>query len=172
MRRKKKKNGIRIPGKIFEKHVQYGIPEVEGVYLCYYKPSGIPEAVYPVAGLEVSNWYNGKWGTKKQIVAFIGPLPVPLLDELYENKECISTVFYIGTLKGSSQFKFISGPHFQYRIAELQRGKKGRFIFEVDARKTLPLAVSRYDTPTKKWVPIENERKYQLIIRKYQKREK
>ena len=164
--------GIKIPGKIFEKHITFGVPELQGVYLCFYKPHGISDEIYPVSGMEISNWYKGKWGTKKQVVAFMGPLPVPLLDELYDNKECISVVFYISTLKAVTENKFKSGPHFQYRIAQLQKGKKGLFIFKIDAQKTIPFPVARYNKAKGKWVTITKVDKYLKIIQKYRKRQK
>jgi len=169
IKKKENQTGVNIPGKVFEKHIQFGTPSIQGVYLCFYRPHKISDEVYPVAGLEISNWYKDSWGTKNMVLAFIGPLPVPLLDQLYENKECIRTVFYIGTLKTASQGKFLSGPHFQYRMAEIQNGREGRFIFMIEAQKTASFPIAKYDTSQSKWVPIQNMSKYMKVIGKYRK---
>ena len=72
----------------------------------------------------------------------------------------------------STENKFKSGPHFQYRIAQLQKGKKGLFIFKIDAQKTIPFPVARYNKAKGKWVTITKVDKYLKIIQKYRKRQK
>ncbi len=166
----KRKKAFKLPGEIFMKHVQFGLPKIEGMYACYYKytsPESISSA-FPVAGMTLLNFNKGKFFGNRSVLAWIGPLPTLSLDELQDNKECNSRIFYISNLKTASKYKFESGPYLQHAVTSLQPGKKGYFIFEVNTHKSIPNPISRYNVKEGKWKNLEKKdiKKYIKIMKK------
>ena len=170
MMRRKNKNKINLPGKIFEKHIQYGLPEIDGVYLCYYKPNP-PEAfsaTFPVAGMKIMSFNKGSWAGKEFVLAYMGPLPTLNLDQLDQEKECVNQVFVIGTLKMAAQNRWTNGPYPQHILATLQTGEEKHFVFKLDSHISLPVPTNKWSIKKGKWQPVkkENIKKYQKMIKK------
>jgi len=166
IRRKSKQISLKVPGEIFLKHIQFGKPSYAGVYLCFYKPSGRPaHDNFPIAGMTVANYSDGAWGSRENILAFIGPLPVLSLDELAVNNKCEIRSFCIGTLKQAASNKWASFNHPQYILAYLKQEhrKKGNFIFELNSHKSMPIPLSRYNPETDKWDILSEDQQAQYI---------
>ena len=159
---------MKIPGEIFTKHIQFGTPDINGVYAIFYKPNPpLAHDNFPMSGLKIANYSKGSWGCSEQVLAFIGPLPVLSLDELEINKECVSKCFAVGSLKDAASGKFKSSNHPQYILAALQGSlmKKGNFIFELNSHKNMPIPLSKFDEKRNNWVSIKNPEIYLKTIK-------
>ena len=169
-RTKNKTKGMQVPGQILMKHIKFGEPEIDGMYMCYYKPfPPLAHDNFPMAGMIVVNYFKGKWSTGKNIIAFIGPLPVLSLDELVNNNECQGVNFYTGTLKDAAKGNFNTGPHTQLILANLNGLKKGEFVFDVNTHKSIPVPLVKYSTKRENTVTLDekNKKKYIKILKKY-----
>lgn len=162
---------IKIPGKIFMKHLQFGLPQISGIYACYYKHNNSNEAI-PPAGIKILHFNKDKFFGKDQVLAWIGPLPILSLDELQDNKECVSVVYYTGTLKQVINNKFKTGPHPQYINAVLQNNRKGDFIFEVNTHKSIPNPIAKFNIKINQFKKLKEKgiKKYIKIMKKYKEK--
>lgn len=170
-RKSMQKPSINIPGKALLKYVKYGLPKISGVYFVYYKTKdpGAMSSTFPAALTTKCVFNKGKWISNKQILAFIGPLPVLTLDEIEEGykKEDLSLhVYCTGTLKNAMQGKWKEGP-FQDDISPLcSKGEKGDYVFEVNQRTTIPVPINFYSEKAGKWLKVKNTN---LTIQKMKK---
>lgn len=164
MRRNKKGSHFTIPGQLLKKRLEFGKPILDGLYLiyCHYTLPSSKE-IFPTAGMFIATFSKGKWTGSTNVLAWIGPLPVLSLDELTDNKECVATCFYTGTLKGMAKHNPSTGPHFQYRIADLTKGQKGEFIFECNTHKTIPNPLAKYSTKKSKFIELKKKQKAKYI---------
>jgi hypothetical protein len=154
-----KKKSFTLPGDFLVKHIKYGVPIVDGVYACYFKPdkpSGW-SSTFPCADMKMISFSDGKFFGNVHVLAWVGPLPVLCLDELKDNEKCINRVFSIGTLQGAAKNRFNHGPFPQYMLAYLEEGRKHDFIFELSTHKTVPNSIAKFSTIKGKWIKLNKE---------------
>lgn len=156
-----KKTKFKIPGRMLLKHVEYGYPKWNGLYLIYYKPKDTRAMgnTFPIASYTLINIDKGRNARKLNILAYIGPLPVLTLDELengYKYNDLSLHVYCIGTLKGAAKGSWKEGPYGEDILATLQGGEKGDYIFEINQRTTLPKPISKYSPKYHKFINIKN----------------
>lgn len=160
---------ITLPGEIFTKHIKFGTPEMDGVYVCLYKHEpGLAHDCFPPAGMKIAHYSQGKWGCSDMVLAFLGPLPILCLDQLTMEKECVNVQFTIGTLKQAARNKFKSVHYPQYILATLEAAHniEGNFIFEMNSHKTMPIPVAKL-TESGQWEKIPDPKKYIKIIKMF-----
>ena len=162
---------INIPGKALLKYVEHGLPKINGVYFAYYKPirERAMSNTFPIASYCTVVFDDGKWVSNKNILAFLGPLPVLTLDEIdsqYKKQELSLHVYCIGTLQGAVNGTWLQGPFNQSLFLSLIGGEKGEYGFEINQRTTLPNPITRYSEKHDKWIKIQNPK---VVIAKMKK---
>lgn len=173
IRSNKNEKEKRFPWEIFVKHIQVGTPELDGIYLCYYKPHPpLAHDNFPMAGMKVASYYKGAWGCGEMVIGFMGPLPTLSLDELVQEGQCLVKQFVVGTLKEAAKNEYRTAYFPQYILAVLDSTikKKGDFIFEVNTHKGLPIPLSKYNENTNKWEPLKEIEQYLKTIKLLQRR--
>lgn len=172
-RTNQQKTGLRVPGDLFIKRIQFGVPDLDGIYVCFYKPYPLlAHDNFPMAGIKIAHYSKGKWGCGEMVLAFLGPLPILSLDELANDQECVAKQFAIGTLKEAAKNEFQSNNHPQYIFAVLAHEymKKGNFIFEVNSHKSMPVPLAKYNETTNTWEKIKETKQYLKTIQLLQRR--
>ena len=163
---------LSLPGGIFTKHIQFGTPVLDGIYVVFFKHyPPLAHDNFPPAGMKICHYSIGAWACSEMVLAFLGPLPILSLDELAVEQECVNRQFIIGTLKGAAKNKFLSVYHPQYIIATLDvpLQRKGHFIFEMNSHKSMPTPVAKWGEEEGKWRKITEPIKYLKIIKAFQK---
>ncbi len=168
------------------KHIRFGAPDLPGMYMCYVsrhpkeRVLSKNDNTFPSADMKLIYWGEDEdkeksWGSGLTVLAWIGPIPILSIDELSSDKEAISRVFCIGTLKGASKYQWTRGSFPEQVFALLKSGKEGEFIFQINTRATLPIPICKYNTRLGIWRDLNEKakKKYTIILKmKMKKNEK
>ena len=180
MIRKKRKMGSKkkthsLPGTAIVRHIEYGLPKINGVYFVYYKGQRASSGTYPIADYGVCTFVDGYYGTNKEILAYIGPIPLLALDDImekFEDENIPLHTYFVGTLKGPAKRTWKYGPYPESIYVTLSKGEPGDYGFEVNQRTTLPKPISYFSKKHNKWCNIKNVGSVIKKLQKLQKRAK
>ena len=147
---------MKIPGEILKKYVKFGSPQLNGKYLCWIKPQDTPKmSVIPIAPIKVKTFENNYWIEPEQIIAWIGPLPVYSIDELFnEGQEADLIAYAIGTKEGAKKHAFKQGPFSESLDTQFQYGKPGDYVYELRPN-ALPKIIKYWDLDEQKWAKFK-----------------
>jgi len=129
----------------FKMIIQGNTPAKEGMYLIFYDGFIADSNVKKQAGMQITNFSKGKWGTSYTPLAYMGPLPVLSLPalQIFTPGYLINQRFYIATFEQAVQGFFDDGPHIIYIMASMRKAKAGHFIFCIDSDHTNPYPVAK-----------------------------
>lgn len=148
---------MRIPGEILKKYVKFGSPAVNGQYVCWVKPKETPKMSFiTTAPIKIKEYMDGEWGFPEHVIAWIGPLPVYSLDELFNEGDDADLIAYgISTKDGIKKNQFKQGPFNESIQTQFTFGEPGDYVFELHPNQ-LPKIIKMWSETDGKWVKFND----------------
>jgi hypothetical protein len=165
---------MRIPGEILKKYVKFGSPAVNGQYVCWVKPEQTPKmSAIPISPIKIKEYLNGEWNIPEQVIAWLGPLPVYSIDELFNEGDEADLIGYaIGTKEGMKKDRYKQGPFNESIQTQFTYGEPGDYVFELHPNK-LPKIIKMWSENDGKWVKfngsIETDTKPKMKFKRLKK---